>query len=275
VSDQQKKKSWWQRKRVPIFMFSLFGIAVWTTSTITGVPIFQTAKERAERVTNRILPVEKTGTKAARKLKQRLSNANLQLGSETFTRIFKQEAELEVWLREETKFKLLHTYPICKHSGFLGPKLKEGDKQAPEGFYSVTKKQLNPGSRHYRAFNLGFPNEYDRAHGRTGSALMVHGGCTSVGCYAMTDLGVAEIYRTVEAALNNGQKRVPVHVFPFKMNSTNMSKAPVGKWNPFWLNLKQGHDLFEANLVPPKVSVCGKQYAFQSKSPNCRAIAGW
>ncbi len=200
-----------RRKRrlipIPVRILAVFALLFFIVSTITGVPVFEEFRERARRVVERNLPVETTAAVARRKLDGRLTAANLSLGSETFVRIFKQEAVLEVWMKGAEGFRRLHTYPICKHSGFLGPKLKEGDKQAPEGFYAVTAKQLNPGSRHYRAFNLGFPNEYDRAHGRTGSALMVHGGCSSVGCYAMTDLGVAEIYRVVEKALARGQKK--------------------------------------------------------------------
>ena len=79
------------------------------------------------------------------------------------------------------------TYPICLWSGRLGPKLREGDRQAPEGFYTVSAEQLNPNSRWHRSFSLGFPNAFDQAHGRTGSFIMVHGGCPSIGCYAMTD----------------------------------------------------------------------------------------
>ncbi len=241
----------------------------------TGIPIFTELKERAKRYADRKLPGPTIAQKSRAALTARLEENDLKLGSPVFIRIFKEEAALEVWLKDGQAYRKLHSYPICKFSGFLGPKLKEGDRQAPEGFYSVTAKQLNPGSRHYKAFNLGFPNEYDRAHGRTGSALMVHGGCTSIGCYAMTDLGVAEIYRLVERALKNGQKRVPVHVFPFRMTLANMDAKAVGPWRPYWENLKEGHDLFEASRVPPQVGVCGKRYAFNEDMKRCKLIAGW
>lgn len=248
------------------FIVSLFGLGTH----------FQTElADRARRTAERFLPALPLSITASKALSDRLQSANLTLGAKTFVRIFKREALLEVWLKDGPTYRLLHAYPICKFSGFLGPKLKEGDKQAPEGFYAVTKKQLNPGSRHYRAFNLGFPNEYDRAHGRTGSALMVHGGCTSVGCYAMTDAGVAEIYRTFQAAFNQGQKRIPVHVFPFRMTRENLTKQPQGPWSDFWLNLKQGYDLFEQKGTPPKVSVCNKKYTFGKSGGSCQAIAGW
>ncbi len=248
---------------------------MWIASLITGVPLFHEFTERARRVVERKLPVTPIGERARLALNKRLQQTELKLGSATFVRIFKREAELEVWMKASTGYRKLHTYPICRFSGFLGPKLKEGDKQSPEGFYVITKKQLNPGSRHYRAFNIGFPNEYDRAHGRTGSALMVHGGCTSIGCYAMTDLGVGEIYRAVSKALANGQQSIPVHIFPFRMTAENIAKEPQGKWSGFWNNIKSGYDIFESSGVPPKVSVCGKRYSFGNDAKSCRAIAGW
>ena len=246
-------------------------IATW----IRGVPLFHEFRERARRVVERQLPVTPVGERARKALDLKLASNDLHLGTPAFVRIFKQEAELEVWMTDGRQFRKLHTYPICKFSGFLGPKLKEGDKQSPEGFYAVTKKQLNPGSRHYRAFNIGFPNEYDRSHQRTGSALMVHGGCTSIGCYAMSDIGVAEIYRVVEKALNGGQQSVPVHIFPFRMSEQNLAAQPIGEWTGFWRNLKRGHDLFEESKSPPKVGVCDRRYAFGPEMQNCRAIAGW
>ena len=261
--------------RILLFLVGGWFLVVQVAAWITGVPLFEEFRDRARRVAEQTLPVKPVGERARIALGKKLAAKNLDLGSNVFVRIFKQEAELEIWMRDGQDYRLLHAYPICKHSGFLGPKLKEGDKQAPEGFYVVTKKQLNPGSRHYRAFNIGFPNEYDRAHGRTGSALMVHGGCTSVGCYAMTDLGIGEIYRLVDTALHNGQPSVPVHIFPFRMTRKNISAFPRGKWTDFWNNLKTGHDLFEQTGSPPRVGVCGKKYAFGKAIANCQRIAGW
>ena len=242
---------------------------------ITGVPLFHEFRDQARRVIERTVPVAPLAERARVALGERLSSTGLKLGSKTFVRIFKKEAELEIWMQDGAQYRKLHTYPICKYSGFLGPKLKEGDKQSPEGFYAVTKKQLNPGSRHYRAFNIGFPNEFDRAHGRTGSALMVHGGCSSIGCYAMTDLGVGEIYRLVESSLNRGQSKIPVHIFPFRMTEKNIKNQPSLNWQAFWADLKIGYDMFEKSKTPPKVGVCGKRYTFGSQMQNCQAIAGW
>ena len=139
-------------------------------------------------------------------------------------RVFKREFELELWMKRDDTFHRFAVYPICRWSGRLGPKLAEGDAQAPEGFYTVDAKALNPASRWHRSFNLGFPNAYDRSHQRTGSFLMVHGGCSSIGCYAMTDAVVDEIWRLVTAALGKGQPRFQVQVFPFRMTAENMAQ---------------------------------------------------
>ena len=199
-----------------------------------------------------------------------LAQKGLRKGDEVFLRIFKRENVLELWMRPRgaTRFILLKSWPICAWSGSLGPKLKEGDGQSPEGFYSVGLSSLNPNSRYHLSFNLGFPNAYDRAHGRTGSFLMVHGACVSVGCYAMTDAGIEEIYALVEAALRNGQKRVPVHIFPFRMTAENMRRHANDRWIAFWRNLKEGHDLFEKTSMPPRVRVRAGRYVFAAgKAP--------
>ena len=142
-------------------------------------------------------------------------------------------------------------------------KIKEGDRQAPEGFYTVDAEQLNPNSVMHRSFSLGFPNLYDQAHGRTGSFLMVHGGCASVGCYAVTHPVVDEIWRLVTAALEKGQPLIAVHAFPFRMTERNVRLRRGSKWEDFWSELKQGHDLFERSRIPPVVSVCEGHYVFE------------
>ena len=184
---------------------------------------------------------------------------------ETFIRIFKAESELELWTRGEGEYEytLTKTYPICAWSGRLGPKVKQGDRQAPEGFYWVDKSRLNPNSQFHLSFNLGYPNAYDRAHGRTGDFLMVHGNCVSWGCYAMTDDGIEEIYGAIETSLNGGQPFVRVHVFPFRMTEENMAAHAGSEWSDFWANLKEGYDAFEGMGVPPDTIVRDKRYAFQ------------
>jgi len=196
-------------------------------------------------------------------LAESLETIGAKTGDPVFIRIFKAESELELWIRHGKRFHLLQTYPVCAWSGELGPKLREGDGQSPEGFYFVTRSRLNPNSRFHLAFNLGFPNRYDRAHGRTGSFLMVHGGCASTGCYAMTDRGIETIYTLVEQALLHGQKIVRVHIFPFRMTKENMAHYHGTKWMEFWRNLKEGYDLFEQNKIPPNVTVIHQRYFFE------------
>jgi murein L,D-transpeptidase YafK len=211
-------------------------------------------------------------------LRANLVEAGYLMGDPVHVRIFKRERCLEVWMqRAGGRFGLFRSYDICTFSGELGPKLQEGDRQAPEGFYRVGKAQLNPNSRHHLAFNLGFPNVFDSQLGRTGSALMVHGGCSSVGCYAITDEAVDEVYAVVEAALNNGQDAVDVHVFPFELTETALAEESGHTWLSFWRNLKQGYDMFETAGLPPRVAACRGVYRFSedAEGPDCVAIAAW
>jgi murein L,D-transpeptidase YafK len=189
-----------------------------------------------------------------------------------FIRIFKEESELEIWKqRADGHFYLFKSYPICAWSGTLGPKLQQGDKQAPEGFYRVARTQMNPNSQFFLSFNLGYPNAYDRAHGRTGDALMVHGKCTSAGCYAMTDALMEEIYALARDAFSGGQETIHVHAFPFRMTDANMARHKDNKWAPFWRTLKEGYDHFEYARRTPEVAVCARRYNVNvTLSPNLR-----
>lgn len=199
----------------------------------------------------------------APKLVQAMQAKGLDYGSPVFIRVFKQEAELEVWVRSGEVYKHFRTYPIAAMSGQLGPKLREGDRQAPEGFYFVPPSRMNPNSRFHLSFNLGYPNAYDQGHRRTGSALMVHGGRASIGCFAMTDPKIEEIYTLVDAALRHGQPFFRVHLFPFRMSPQNMQKHRGSQWYPFWENLKQGYDYFESSGKVPNVRVGNNKYLFE------------
>jgi murein L,D-transpeptidase YafK len=216
------------------------------------------------------------GTPDLARLDARLAAQGLRLGDPVFLRIFKLESELELWMEKDGRYQLFATYPICLWSGRLGPKLKEGDLQAPEGFYTVTKDQLNPDSRWHRAFNLGFPNAFDRAQGRSGSFLMVHGGCASVGCYAMTDAVIDELWRIVTAAIDKGEARVPVHAFPFRMTDAKLAARGASRWSGFWTELKRGYDAFERSKVPPAITVCDGRYVVADSPAGglpCQATA--
>jgi murein L,D-transpeptidase YafK len=191
---------------------------------------------------------------------RRLGEKGVAAGSPVMIRIFKQESELELWMQKHGRFELFATYPICFWSGTLGPKRREGDKQAPEGFYSVDLSQLYPTGRRPRSFDIGFPNAFDRSFARTGSYIFVHGGCTSVGCFAMTNSIMDEIYALTERALREGQERIEVHAFPFRMTEANLAAQADNEWHSFWTSLKEAYDLFEQTHVPPRISTCGRRY---------------
>jgi murein L,D-transpeptidase YafK len=195
-----------------------------------------------------------------------LGRKGMDAGAPIFVRIFKEESELEVWKqRDDGRFYHFKTYPICNWSGNLGPKTALGDKQAPEGFYRVSGSQMNPNSQYYLAFNLGYPNAYDRALERTGDALMVHGKCKSVGCYAMTDALMEEIYMLARESLNGGQEAFEVHAFPFRMTEANLARFEGNPNMPFWRTMKQGYDFFEKYRLPPTVAVCERRYVVNVK----------
>lgn len=180
-------------------------------------------------------------------------------------RVYKESSELEVWKRTSSgRYALLKTYPICKWSGALGPKFQQGDYQSPEGFYDVTPASMNPKSSYHLSFNVGFPNAFDQAWGRTGSYLMIHGDCLSVGCYAMTDEGIKEIYAMVRESFGGGNGSVPLQLLPFRMTEANLLRHADSPHVEFWRNLKEGTDAFDSALVPPKVDVCEKRYVFNS-----------
>ena len=190
-----------------------------------------------------------------------MKSKGLKTRSPILVRIFKKESELEIWKRrDDGRYALLKTYPICKWSGGLGPKLKQGDKQAPEGFYTVNAHQMNPNSSYHLSFNLGYPNKLDKSYRRTGNFLMVHGDCRSAGCYAMTDVLIEEIYALAREAFVGGQKKFQVHAMPFRMTKANMKKYAKGRWSKFWVDLKRGYDAFEMTAIPPKIDVCEKRY---------------
>ncbi len=215
------------------------------------------------------VPSSERSRQAIARVKPKLLNdfsaKGFKWGSPIFIRIFKKEKELELWLKDNHNFRLLKTYRVCSYGWRgLGPKIRQGDGKAPEGFYFVTANGLNPLSEYHLSFNLGYPNAYDRAHARTGSALMVHGKCVSIGCYAMTDPIIEQIYALSDAALKNGQRFFRVHIFPFRMTNANMKKHTRSKWLHFWKNLKEGYDFFESNgHNPPNVEVKNKRYVFE------------
>ena len=193
----------------------------------------------------------------------RMESLDMHRAAPILIRIFKEGSTLEVWKQNRAgRYVLLKSYPICRFSGSLGPKKAEGDHQAPEGFYEIGPGQMNPNSREYLAFNIGYPNAFDRSFGRTGDSLMVHGGCRSVGCYAMTNEGIEEIYGLAYEAFHGGQDEIQLQAYPFRMTSENLARYASDGNAPFWAMLKDGNDRFEASGEPPDVNVCGSRYVF-------------
>jgi murein L,D-transpeptidase YafK len=198
-----------------------------------------------------------------------MAEKNMAKESPMLVRIFKEESELEVWKQDGSgHYALLKTFPICRWSGDLGPKVREGDRQAPEGFYSITPGLMNPASNYYLAVNMGFPNTYDKANDRTGNFLMIHGDCSSRGCYAMTDEQIAEIYAIARESFFGGQRSFQIQAYPFRMTPVNLAKHRTNPNMPFWKMLKEGYDHFEVTRQEPKVDVCEKRYVFDAQAPE-------
>ncbi len=197
-------------------------------------------------------------------LQKALKAKGMSLGDPIFMRILKESNELEVWIqpKDQETYSLFKTYKICYYSGDLGPKTKQGDGQSPEGFYFINAGRFNPWSSFHLSLNMGYPNAYDRSKNYTGNYLMIHGNCVSIGCYAMTDEGIEEIYTLAHKAVENGQSFFRVHSFPFRMTAEKMRQNASHKWFDFWQNLKTGYDWFEEKGTPPNVEVAQGQYTF-------------
>lgn len=211
--------------------------------------------------------MESWGTKGGKELGAeilaRMKAKDMSVASPIMARIFKEEGKLEIWKQKTNgRYDLIAMYDICKWSGKLGPKFIEGDRQAPEGFYSVRPAQMNPNSSYHLSFNIGFPNAYDRVHNRTGQNIMVHGACSSSGCYSMNDTQVEEIYALGRDAFKGGQTEFQIEAFPFRMTAANMARYRNDPNYSFWQNIREGYDAFEVSKVPPKVGVCEKRYVF-------------
>ena len=204
-----------------------------------------------------------------------MQSKGMERGSPILARVFKEENTVEIWKQKSNgRFDLLVAYPICKMSGKLGPKYVEGDRQSPEGFYTVRPTHMNPNSQYHLAFDIGYPNAYDRAHGRTGSNLMVHGSCSSSGCFSMNDAQMTEIYAIARDSFRGGQTQFQIQSYPFRMSAANMARYRNDPNYAFWKNLKEGYDHFEITRTPLKVDVCEKRYVFNAVTdPNARFSA--
>lgn len=251
-------------------------IAASAPASAVTIELKDVASDRVERqraAAEGNLPL--AGTPDLARLSERLAEKGVKMGAPILLRAFKSESEFEVWIRKDDgAYVLFATYPVCHWSGTLGPKLREGDKQTPEGFYTVTRRQMHHVGRWPRSLNLGFPNVFDQAQARNGSHILVHGGCSSVGCFAMTNAVIEEIYGFAERAIAGGQTHVPVHVFPFRLTEANLQQQKDSPWYSFWTNLKEGYDFVETTKRAPRISVCDARYRFRDPAPEEGADPG-
>ena len=249
------------RQAIPLLLLPLWGLALFAWP-LTGASLLAAtglaSSQRASAAEQRV----------REDLTARLRAIGSDWGEPVFVRIFKQEHELELWARTGSgDHSLLDTWPICTFSGELGPKQREGDGQAPEGVYQVSHGQLNPYSSFHLSFDLGYPNAFDRAHRRTGGNLMVHGSCVSIGCYAMTDAGIEQIYSLLAAALASGQRSVQVHALPFRFKPGWERRHATSPWLDFWRDLAAIDAAFERTHTPPAVTLRGDRYALANPAP--------
>lgn len=238
-----------------LLVFSMLTVASgWSVPLATGAEPPSTPK--AESLMAQTKP----------KIEQELHAKGFAVGQPIFVRIFKMPGTLELWMNKGRGYELFKSYRICNYSGFPGPKANEGDWQAPEGFYSVSAEQMNPKSSYHLAFDVGYPNEFDQAKNRTGGLIMVHGNCQSVGCFAMTDSRIEEIYLLAHEALKKGQERFAVHIFPFPLTPLNLKKYAASPWIKFWQSLEPGFTAFEQSKQVPEVTVQNGEYVVSSRT---------
>lgn len=248
--------------------------AVFAAALTPVCALAKTAKRSRPRKQKK--PPPKLPAKATKQLPPEmlslLRDKKMPLHSPILVRVFKEEAELEVWKQDTAgRFQILKTYPICRWSGDLGPKLREGDRQTPEGFYRVTPAQMNPHSSYHLAMNIGYPNSFDKANNRDGSLIMIHGDCWSVGCHAMTDEQISEIYALARESFLGSRQSFQVQAYPFRMTPANLARHRNNRNLAFWTMLKTGNDHFEATHLEPKVDVCNRAYVFDAqRRPNSR-----
>jgi murein L,D-transpeptidase YafK len=245
--------------RAPRFRRVLMTLAVLATAVALGGCFGEEGYDLPTRAMKELSP----------QMLAQLQAKNMPKDSPILVRLFKEESELEVWKQDTSgRYALLKVYPICRWSGDLGPKVKEGDRQAPEGFYAITPGLMNPNSNYYLAINTGFPNAYDRANNRHGAFLMIHGDCSSRGCYAMTDEEIGEIYALAREAFLGGQKEFQIQAYPFRMTPANLARHRNNPSMPFWQMIKEGNDHFEVSHLEPKVDVCDRHYVFDAVAPG-------
>ncbi len=238
-------------KPFALFLAALVFLCLPAIFSFAGADTLSTS-DRSNAAVERTLP----------QMTRDVDRAGFHIGAPVYLQINKSEATLSAYLeRSDGTYMHFRTWPVCAASGTLGPKQKQGDGQAPEGFYTVAPRQMNPASSYHLSFNLGYPNAYDRARGYTGDYLMVHGNCVSIGCYAMTDAGIDEIWTLMQAAFEGGQTSIPVHIFPFDMTAANLQANAGSEHAAFWRSLAPAWVHFETTALVPEVLVSNGDYA--------------
>jgi murein L,D-transpeptidase YafK len=188
---------------------------------------------------------------------------------ELYLRALKHERELEVWAGPRGgPLVKVKTYPICAASGEPGPKRQEGDLQVPEGFYSIDL--FNPRSAFHLSMRVSYPNAADRLLGYRplGGAIMVHGNCVSIGCLAIQDGPIEELYVMALDARARMRREVPIHIFPRRLDAEGLAaleRHPVATEElvTFWRSLAPAWSLFEQTRRPPRVSVDPRTGAYR------------
>ena len=206
-------------------------------------------------------------------LAKEFSEKGLKLGSPVFLRVYKQTSEMELWVQQGPRYELFKIYKICRWSGGLGPKFYEGDRQSPEGLYRITTSDLIVNQRWDRAMNINYPNNFDQVNGRGGSSILIHGGCGSIGCFAIQNQNVEEVYGAVRAALRNSQAYVPVLTLPFRYSALAPEKEDTLHMSEFWSDLRRADLLFERDKLPPIAWICDGRYYFADRRGDRRRHA--
>jgi hypothetical protein len=175
---------------------------------------------------------------------------------ELLWRVFKDKHHLEVWANDTkgAPMKKIATYRACAMSGDLGPKHREGDRQVPEGFYRI--EYFFPDSAFHLAAKVSYPNALDRATGDPvpGGDIMIHGGCASIGCIALTDERIEELWVIGSSVIYKGEP-IHVHIFPSRDMDALIEDDAWAKNRAFWENLREGFQAFEADKRLPNIRI--------------------
>jgi len=241
-------------KSTQLFFLILFCYFNFTSLSIQND--FVSDQKKYARVRETIQEKEKILKDNLTSLGLNLTNFNLLLVA------YKASNELDLYVKKksEEKYTKLISYNICSKSGELGPKRKQGDYQVPEGFYHIDR--FNPTSTFHLSLGINYPNSSDRIKSKAsnlGGDIFIHGNCVTIGCLPMTDDCIKEIYLYAVHAKNNGQNKIPVYIFPFRLNDILFNEVKSIYNNTeminFWANLKEGHDLFEKEHKELKIKV--------------------